>query len=100
MYLLHGKLTAKDGYETQLANILIEASHLISTVQGCKLYTVSNDKNQEHSVFVTEIWDSKADHDNSLKVPGVRDLINLAIPILSELPQKGQELDILGGHGI
>jgi len=67
-YLLHGKFTAKTGLVDELANILIEASQLVSTAKGCQLYVVSRDKNDPNSVYVTEIWDSKDDHDNSLKI--------------------------------
>lgn len=100
MYLLHGKLTAKTGKAYELANILIEASKLVAPTKGCKLYIVGKDKNDQSSVYVTEIWDSKDDHDNSLKVEGVKDLIMKAMPILEEQPTKGQEIEILGGVGI
>ena len=100
MYLLHGKLTAKAGHREELANILIDASKLVSTAKGCKVYVIGKDANDPISVYVTEIWDSKEDHDNSLKVEGVRELIMKAMPILDGQPQKGQELEILGGVGI
>lgn len=99
-YLLHGKFTAKTGLVDELANILIEASQLVSTAKGCQLYVVSRDKNDPNSVYVTEIWDSKDDHDNSLKIEGVRELIMKAMPMIDGQPQKGQELEILGGTGI
>lgn len=99
-YLLHGKFTAKSGFVDELANILIEASQLVSTAKGCQLYVVSRDKNDPNSVYVTEIWDSKDDHDNSLKIEGVRELIMKAMPMIDGKPQKGQELEILGGTGI
>lgn len=99
-YLLHGKLTAKSGHKEELANILIQASQLVSIAKGCKLYAVSNDKDDASSVYVTEIWDSKDDHDNSLKIESVRELIMKAMPILDGQPTKGQELEILGGIGI
>lgn len=99
-YLLHGKFTAKTGLADELANILIEASQLVSTAKGCKLYVVSRDKNDPNAVYVTEIWDSKDDHDNSLKIEGVRELIMKAMPMIDGQPQKGQELEILGGTGI
>lgn len=99
-YLLHGKLTAKEGQGEKLASILLEASKLVSTAQGCVLYVVGRDKNDHNAVWVTEIWDSKEDHDGSLKVEGVRELIAQAIPILDGPPQKGQELELLGGTGI
>ena len=100
MYLLHGKLNAKTGHADELANILLEASKLVSTAKGCKLYVIGKDQNDLNAVYVTEIWDNKEDHDNSLKVEGVRELIMKAMPILDAQPTKGQELEILGGTGI
>lgn len=99
-YLLHGKLTAQQGQRDELANILLEASKLVSTVKGCKLYVIGKDENDTNSVYVTEIWDSKDDHDNSLKVESIRELIMKAMPMLDGQPTKGQELKILGGAGI
>jgi len=100
MYLLHGKLTAKAGQSEELATILLEASRLVATAKGCKLYVIGRDQNDPDAVFVTEIWESKEDHDNSLKAEGVRELIMKAMPIVAGAPQKGQELEILGGAGI
>jgi quinol monooxygenase YgiN len=99
-YGLHGKIKASSGNGDQLASILLEASKLVSTAKGCILYFVSIDSNDKDIVWVTEAWDSKEDHDNSLNVEGVRALISRAMPILDGPPQKGQELEILGGKGI
>ena len=99
-YGLHGKLKATAGNVDQLADILLKASALVSTTKGCHLYVVSKDPSDENAVWITEIWDSKADHDNSLKLAGVRELIAQAMPILDGMPEKGQELEILGGTGI
>lgn len=79
---------------------MLEASKRVSTAKGCKLYVIGKDENDENSVYVTEIWDSKDDHNNSLKVEGVRELIMKAMPILDGQPSKGQEIEILGGAGI
>ncbi|MBC5774311.1 antibiotic biosynthesis monooxygenase [Pontibacter sp. KCTC 32443] len=99
-YGLHGKLSATEGNRDKLAAILLEAAKLVSTAKGCQLYLVSIDKDDNNAVWVTEAWDSKEDHDNSLKVAGVRELIAQAMPILAGPPQKGQVLEILGGAGI
>ena len=99
-YFLHGKLTSKPGQAEQLSNILLQAAELISTAKGCKLYVIGRDPEATNAVWVTEIWESKADHDNSLHVEGVKELISKAMPILDGPPQKGQELEILGGAGI
>jgi quinol monooxygenase YgiN len=99
-YGLHGKLQAAEGKGEQLASILLKASQLVSSAKGCHLYLISEDKNDKDAVWVTEVWDSKEDHDNSLKGEGVRELISQAIPILAGQPEKGQELLVLGGAGI
>lgn len=99
-YLLHGKLTAKQGYRDELAAILLDASKLVSTSKGCKIYVIGFDTNEDNAVFITEIWETKEDHDNSLKVDGVRELIIKAMPLLEGHPTKGQEIEILGGVGI
>lgn len=99
-YLLHGKLTAKAGHRDELADILLQASQLVSTAKGCKLYVIGKAESDTNGVYVTEIWDSKVDHDNSLKVEGVRELIMKAMPLIDGQPTKGQELEILGGAGI
>lgn len=96
-YLLHGKLMAKPGHRDELAAILIQASKLVSAAKGANLYVVSKEETEPNAVYVTEIWDSKEDHDASLNMEGVRELIMKAMPILNGLPAKGQELEILGG---
>ena len=99
-YLLHGKLTASRDNSGQLISILIEASKLVSIAKGCNLYLISKDANDKDAVWITEVWDSKQDHDNSLHAEGVKELISRAIPLLGEQPQKGQELEVLGGTGL
>lgn len=94
-YLLNGKLTAKTGHRDELAAILIDASKLVSSAKGCQLYAVALSEHNTNDVFITEIWDSKQDHDNSLKLDGVKGLIMKAMPILDGQPEKGQELEII-----
>ncbi len=99
-YGLHGKLVTTGGNGDKLANILLKASALVSTAKGCHLYLGSKDQAEENTVWITEVWDTKVDHDNSLSVQGVRELIAQAMPILDGMPQKGQELLVLGGAGL
>jgi quinol monooxygenase YgiN len=99
-YGLHGKLKATEGKGDELASILLKASKLVSTAKGCHIYIVSKDMEDQDSIWITEVWDSKQDHDNSLKVEGVRELISQAMPILAGPPQKGLELEVMGGAGI
>lgn len=100
MYLLQGKLVAKSGERDQLAGILLQAAVLMEHATGCKLYAVATDRENSDAVYITEIWDSQADHDASLSMAGVRELIQQAMPLLAAPPQKGQEYKVLGGWGI
>ena len=99
-YGLHGSLKATSGKRDELAQILLYAAKMVSTANGCLLYFVSIDNTDADSIWITEAWDSKEDHDNSLKAENVRTLISRAMPLLDGIPVKGLELDILGGKGI
>jgi quinol monooxygenase YgiN len=100
MYLFQGKFNTKAGQADELVRILLEASNIVSAVKGCKVYAISKDARDPTAVYVTEIWASKEDHDNSLNTEGIRALINKALPLLDELPTPGQELEVVGGAGI
>ncbi|MEX2456810.1 MAG: antibiotic biosynthesis monooxygenase [Balneolaceae bacterium] len=99
-YGLFGKFTAKEGKSDELLSILLEASKLVSTAQGCHLYLISKDTENENNIWVNELWDSKEDHDNSLNIEGVKELIMKAIPLIDGQPEKGVELEVIGGAGI
>jgi len=99
-YGLHGKLKSRTGSSEKLTRILLEASKLVSSAKGCRLYIVSKDRMDNDSIWVTEVWDTKEDHDNSLNAEGVKSLIAQAMPLIDGRPDRGQELEILGGIGI
>ena len=95
-YGLHGKLQATEGKGRELADILLEASRLVLD-GSCHLYLVSLDEATPDAVWVTEVWDSKEEHDASLQDPAVRNLIGRAMPLIGEPPVQGQVLKVLGG---
>ncbi len=97
---LHGKLLAIEGKREQLADILLRAAAQVGELPGCRLYAVSLDESEPNAVFITEIWDSKEAHGASLQLPGVRALIAEAMPLLDGAPSGGQQLQVLGGHGV
>lgn len=100
MYGYQGILKAKKGKGNELASILLASSKVLATVKGSSQYIVSRDINNPDIIYVTEIWESKEDHDNSLMNPEVKNLISKAIPILDESPKKGLEMNVLGGLGL
>ena len=96
-YGLVAKLTAKEDALENLISLLIEASEVVATLEGCYQYIVSKDTNSPNTVVVFEIWTSKEAHDKSLQNEKVKALITQAIPLLNEMPAGGQELEVMGG---
>ncbi len=99
-YGLSVKFTSTENNGQKLSFILLKASELVSTAQGCQLYLVSLDNEDSNTLWTTEIWDSKEDHDNSLKVMGVNELISQVMPLLAASPERCKEIKIIGGFGI
>jgi len=99
-YGLSVKFISTENNGQKLSSILLKASQLVSSAKGCQLYLVSLDNEEPDTVWTTEIWDSREDHDNSLKVIGVKELISQAMPLLAAPPEKGKEIKIIGGFGI
>ncbi|MBL8063317.1 MAG: antibiotic biosynthesis monooxygenase [Anaerolineales bacterium] len=98
MYALTGKLTAQTGKRDVLVDILLRASTLVASMQGCRAYIVLEDINNADDVWVYEMWNDKEAHDASLRSKHVRALIAEALPILVGAP-SGSEFRVAGGHG-
>ena len=95
-YLLQGSLVAKTGEREKLTEIMKRASTLmLEKAKGCELYAVGHCEGDENTVYITEIWATKEDHEASLAVEGVRELIGEAMPILAEMPTKGREINLV-----
>ena len=99
MYAMTGKMTAQPGKRPELVAILNRAAEMVGEMAGCRMYIVSEDVAAENAVWVFEMWDDKASHDEALKDERVRALISEARPILGGAPE-GAELRVAGGFGI
>ncbi|HXG05872.1 MAG TPA: putative quinol monooxygenase [Nitrososphaera sp.] len=95
-YGLFGKLQAKAGHGKKLSQLLMKDT---DKLPGCILYVVCRDPENPDSIYVMEVWETKEHHDNSLKLPHVRELISQAMPLIAEPPTGGINLDVLGGKG-
>ncbi|MBO6523696.1 MAG: antibiotic biosynthesis monooxygenase [Balneolaceae bacterium] len=98
-YGLQGSFTAKVGKGDELVAILAEAAELMKGAKGCHIYVVGQEAQNADVICVSEVWESKEDHDNSLNIPGVRELIGKAMPIIDGKPESF-EVDIIGGAGL
>jgi quinol monooxygenase YgiN len=98
-YALIAKFKAHSGKRDELVSILMHASKLVSNAKGCHQYIIYKDSKDESSIYVSEIWDSKEDHDNSLKIEGCMELISKAIPLIDGKPES-TGLEVIGGKGL
>lgn len=92
----YGNFKVQKGKRDELVAILLEAAQLMRNAKGCHQYLISRHTGDEDRVVVTEIWDSKQDHDLSLNLPGCKELIMTALPLMDGKPEV-TELEIMGG---
>jgi quinol monooxygenase YgiN len=88
----------KPGHRDDLVKILLRGENGLRSA-GCELYVVGHAESDPDTVWVYEVWRSKAHHDASLALPETRAAIAGAIPLLSG-ERTGQELLIAGGLGL
>jgi uncharacterized glyoxalase superfamily protein PhnB/quinol monooxygenase YgiN len=85
MYGIIGQLTAKRGKRDELAGIL---SGIARNMAGCLSYVIAEDQDDESSLWVTEIWESKEAHENSLSEPDVRAAIEQGRPLIAGMGER------------
>jgi len=96
---LHGKVTAHPGQRDALAQILLDAAALVGNAPGCEVYIVGISEAEPDDLWVTEVWRSEADHDASLAMDGVSDLIAKARPLIAGGAEAVRTIP-LGGKGL
>lgn len=96
MYGLIGKITAKPGKREELIRILLEGT---TDMPGCLSYVISKDSKDDHTIWVTEVWDRKESHTSSLSLPSVQEAISRGRPLIAEFGEQ-IEIEPIGGHGL
>ena len=99
LYALIGNFTTAPNDRDALIEILEEAATIMEDVSGCKQYILYEDAVDDEKIWVTEIWESKEAHDESLTRTDVRAIIARAIPLLKETPEQGIQLVPVAGKG-
>ena len=98
-YGLFGKLKAKHGKGQELIAILLENAQTDTRMPGCLQYLIGKDPEHPDVVLISEVWESKEDHANSLKLESVKSAISRAMPLLDGMPEKGIVWEVVGGLG-
>lgn len=93
MYGLIARIESVPSRRTELIGILGEGTR---RMPGCISYVISEDVGEENSVWVTEIWDSKASHDSSLSLPSIKDVIEKTRPMIAGFTRIAETNPIAG----
>ena len=97
-YGLHGKFTAKSGHRDELASILLQAAEALGNNPDCLNYIIGVTPDAD-TIWVSEVWTTKAAHDASLEPADIRQLITQAMPLIASMSDQ-LELQVLGGKGV
>ena len=91
-------LTAQAGKGAELAELMLEASSLVSHLSGCEIYIVQRAIADADKILITEVWADQTSHQASLADPAVRELIGRARPMIAGM--EHQLATPLGGKGL
>jgi len=96
MYGLIGKMIAKPGERDALVSILLEGT---GGMPGCRIYVIASDPADANAIWITEAWDSEAEHDASLQLPQVQAAIARARPLIEGFGERFVTTPV-GGIGL
>lgn len=96
MYGLIGKMVAVSGQREALIAILLEG---VAGMPGCFSYVVARDADNPDAIWVTEVWESQANHEASLSLPSVQEAIARGRPLIDGFGERFVT-EPVGGHGL
>lgn len=96
MYGLIGKMKTAEGKRDELVKILLEGTDKMS---GCLSYIIANDPADPNAIWITEVWNSKASHEASLKLPSVQAAIAKGRSMIAGFGERF-ETEPVGGYGL
>jgi quinol monooxygenase YgiN len=99
MFGLIGKLKTHPGQREMLLDHLLQGAKILREMDGCYSYVISSATDDPDTVWITEVWRSRDDHQASLANEGVRAIITAARPLLATAPD-GFEVLPHGGVGL
>lgn len=96
LYGLIGKMKAVPGQRDALIAIVLEGA---ADMPGCLSYIVARDAEDADAIWITEVWDSQASHDASLKLSSVQTAIGRARDLVAGM-ETGVATVPVGGVGL
>jgi quinol monooxygenase YgiN len=92
-----GSMKTKSGHRDDVVSILSNSFDQLREL-GCVFYLVGLSDTDDDTIWVTEIWQSKAHHDEAIQLPEAHEAMAKAMPMLiGEF--NSEELTLAGGLG-
>ena len=93
-----GSMKTQSGKQEEVVAILLSGLDGLQKA-GCVQYTVGVSLSDDVTVWTSEVWGSKEQHDASLQLPEVKDAIARAMPMLTGDFTR-EETTVQGGIGL
>ncbi|MBB3099513.1 quinol monooxygenase YgiN [Actinoplanes campanulatus] len=91
-------MRTRPGHREEVVSILLGGADGLRAA-GCHVYVVGVSDDDDQTIWVNEVWESKEHHDASLRLPETRAAIATAMPLLTG-EFTSQEIRVLGGLGV
>ncbi|MPY31820.1 antibiotic biosynthesis monooxygenase [Streptomyces adustus] len=92
-----GSMKTEPGKRDDVVAILLSGAASLPEL-GCRSYVVCLAADDPDTIVVTEVWESKEQHDASLRLPEAKEAIAAAMPMLTG-EFTSRELIVAGGLG-
>lgn len=82
MYGYIGSMKTRPGERDRVVSILVKGSSALADV-GCRQYTVAVARDDDTTIWMSEVWESREAHDESLRLPETKAAIAKAMPFIA-----------------
>ena len=91
MYGIIAQMMAADGKRDELIGYLLAGTR---DMPGNQAYIIAKDLADENAIWITEVWNTKTDHQNSLKLPSVQEPITKGRPLIAGFGTRIETLPV------
>jgi quinol monooxygenase YgiN len=95
---LYAQIRTQAGQRDALVAVLLEAAAVLQHVSGCQLYIVNVSATEPDTVWVTEVWRSRAEHEASLTLEDLQPILLRGRPLIASFERT--EIVPIGGKGL
>ncbi|MEU4619812.1 putative quinol monooxygenase [Actinoplanes sp. NPDC023801] len=97
-YGYFGSMKTKPGHRDQVVQLLLRSAEGLRSA-GCHHYVIGVSDDDDQTIWVNEVWDTREAHDASLHLPDTQAAIAAAMPLLTG-EFTSREITVLGGLGL